>query len=36
MITLISIAFAAALPALLVALRGKQNSVDNPYENFPG
>jgi hypothetical protein len=28
--------FAAAPPALLVALWGKQNSVRNPYENFPG
>jgi hypothetical protein len=35
-ITLISITFATALPALLVALWGKQSLVDNPYENFPG
>jgi hypothetical protein len=33
---LISITLAAALPALVVALWGKQNRVDNPYEDFPG
>ena len=33
---LISIALAVALPALVVALWGKRNLVDNPYEKFPG
>ena len=33
---LVWITFAVALPALLVALWGKQNLVRNPYENFPG
>jgi hypothetical protein len=32
----ISITFAVTLAGLLVALWGKQNSVRNPYENFPG